>query len=374
MSMFKLSEEQTLLRDAANAYVQKKLPTTHMRQVRDRKLPKGYDEAVWAEIAAMGWTGAVIGEDHGGVGFGYLGAGLVLEAMGRTLAPSPFLSTAVIAASALLLGGSEAQKNAYLPGIAAGEIVVALAIDEGRHHDPEKMARGDAIAAGKGLFVLTGRKTFVADGQAADFFIVPARADDGIRIFLVPTGAPGVTVTALNTIAGRGAADIQFDGVELGDDAVLAGGGEALLDQILDVARIGIAAEMLGASTQAFETTVDYLKTRSQFGQLIGSFQSMQHRAAEMFVELELTRSAVLAALSALDTKAANVAEMASLAKARASETFHLVTNEMVQMHGGIGMTDAADPGLYMKRARVSEALYGNAAYHRDRYATLLGF
>lgn len=374
MSMFKLSPEQTLLRDAANGYTLRKLPTSHMRQVRDRKSPRGYDEAVWAEIAAMGWTGAVIGEDHGGVGFGYLGAGLVLEAMGRTLAPSPFLSTAVIAASALQLGGSAAQQSAYLPKIAAGEIVMALAVDEGRHHDPEKMARGDAFAAGKGLYLLTGRKTFVADGQAADHFIVPAKADDGIRIFLVPAGAPGVTVTALDTIDGRGAADIQFDGVELGDDALLAGDGAALLDRILDVARIGIAAEMLGAATKAFETTVDYLKTRTQFGQLIGSFQSMQHRAAEMFVELELTRSAVMAALSALDTGAASVAEMASLAKARAAETFHLVTNEMVQMHGGIGMTDAADPGLYMKRARVTEALYGSAAYHRDRYATLLGF
>ena len=370
--MFKLTEEQQMLRDAANAFVQKKLPTTHMRSVRDRKLAKGYDDAVWGEMAAMGWTGAVIGEDHGGVGFGYMGAGLVLEAMGRTLAPSPFLSTNVIAASALLLGGSEAQKTEYLPKIAAGEIVIALAVDEGRHHEPAKLLGGGG--AGNGL--LTCKKTFVADGQAADVFIVPARTEKGVTLFLVPATAAGVTVQPLITIDGRGAADVTFEKVEVGSEAVLgvADQGAALLDQILDVARIGISAEMLGAATQAFEVTVEYLKTRTQFGQLIGAFQSMQHRAAEMFVDLELTRSVVLAALAGLDAQASNVAELASLAKARASDTLHLVTNEMVQMHGGIGMTDAADPGLYMKRARVAETLYGSAAFHRDRYASLLGF
>ena len=369
--MFTLTEEHTLLRDAARGFVQDKMPTTHLRALRDAGNAEGFDRAMWAEMAAMGWTGILVPEDFGGAALGYVGLGLVLQEAGRTLAPSPLLSTAMIGASALLLGGSDAQKADLLPKIADGSAIVALAIDETAHHAPTRIAlRAEPSGSG---WTLTGAKTYVADGHAATHLLVAARAPDGPALFIVPADAPGVTRKTLRTVDSRGAADIAFDAVSLGADARLSGGAD-YIDAVLDRARIGLAAEMLGQSQQAFEIIADYLKTRTQFGQLIGAFQAMQHRAGKMLVELELTQSCVAAALSALDANRNDVAELASLAKARAAETLHLISNEMVQMHGGIGMTDAHDSGLYMKRARVAEALYGSASFHRDRYAALNGF
>ncbi|MBU6372237.1 MAG: acyl-CoA dehydrogenase family protein [Alphaproteobacteria bacterium] len=370
--MFTLTEEHVLLRDAARGFVQDKLPTTHLRALRDAGNTDGFDRAAWAEMAAMGWTGILVPEEHGGAALGPIGLGLILQEAGRTLAPSPLLSTAMIGASALTLGGTAAQQAAYLPKIADGSLIVALAVDETAHHAPHRITT-TAAAGANGGFVLTGKKTYVADGHVADLLLVTARAPDGPALFLVPATAAGVTRTHLHTVDSRGAADIAFDGVALGADARLQGGAE-LIDAVLDRARIGLAAEMVGQAQQAFEVIADYLKTRTQFGQLIGSFQALQHRAGKMLVELELTQSCVAAALDALESGRNDVAEYASLAKARASETLHLVTNEMVQMHGGIGMTDAHDSGLYIKRARVAEALYGSAGFHRDRYATLNGF
>lgn len=372
MSTF--SEEHQLLRDAAHAFVQENMPTMHLRAVRDGA-GEGFDRAKWSEIAGLGWTGILVPEEHGGAALGYVGIGLVLEEMGRTLAPSPLLSTALIGAAALRIAGSGAQQAAFLPKIAAGDIITALAVDETSHHAPGKIATTAQPA--EGGFVLSGQKKYVADGHVADEIIVAAQNAGQIGLFLVPKGAAGLTITALKTVDSRGAADMTFDNVRVGADRVLhapSPAGAGLLDQILDRARIGLAAEMLGQATQAFETTAEYLKTRTQFGQLIGSFQALQHRAAKMFTDLELTRSCVLDALMALDENRNDVAACASLAKARVNDTLHLMSNEMVQMHGGIGMTDAADPGLYLKRARVAEALYGSASFHRDRYAALSGF
>ncbi|MGE0044141.1 MAG: acyl-CoA dehydrogenase family protein [Hyphomonadaceae bacterium] len=372
--MFTLTEEHELLRDAARAFAQNEMPTTHARAVRDAQA-EGFDRAKWKEMADMGWTGILIPEEHGGSALGYVGMGIVLEELGKTLAPSPLHSTALVGASAIMLGGSNAQKSEWLPKIAAGDAIVALAIDEGPHHAPAKISL-DAKKAKDG-FTLNGAKKYVADGHVADLLIVAARTSEGLGLFLVPAKAGGATITALRTLDSRGAADISFENVAVKAGDVLhlpADSGETLVDQILDRARIGLAAEMLGHATQAFETTSEYLKTRTQFGQVIGTFQSLQHRASKMFVELELTRSCVMAALSALDSGSNDVRELASLAKARAGETLHLISNEMVQMHGGIGMTDAADPGLYLKRARVAEALYGSASFHRDRYAALNNF
>ena len=369
--MVTLTEEQSLLQEAARGFITDRMGPAHARAVRDSQSPDGFDRAIWAEIAAMGWTGVLIPEEHGGVGLGYLGLGLILEEMGRTLAPSPYASTALVGAAALLLGGSEAQKAAYLPGIASGETLVALAVDEGAHHHPDAPAT-KAESSGSG-YTLSGRKAYVADGHVADVLLVSADTPEGPALFLVPATADGASVSPLATVDSRGAADITFDAVPLTAEARL--GGEALLHQVLDRARIGAAAEMLGLAQSAFDQTADYLKTRTQFGQLIGSFQGLQHRAAKMLVDLELTRSCVIAALASLDqpTDDRKIAELASLAKARASETAHVVTNEMIQMHGGIGMTDAHDSGLYIKRARVLEHLYGGASFHRDRYATLAG-
>jgi len=377
--MFTLNEEQQMLKDAAKSFIQEQSPVSRLRKVRDEG-KDGFDAALWKEMVEMGWTGILVPEEFGGSGLGYLGIGVVLEETGRTLAPSPLLSTALVGASALLLGGSAAQKQTYLPKIVDGSEIFALAVDEGPHHAPLKTAL-TATKAGAG-YKLSGKKSYVADGHLATTLIVAARTSgkagdaQGVTLFLVPAKAAGVSRLTLKTVDSRGAADITFKDVEVGADAVLgsADAGAGLLDQILDRARIGLCAEMLGQAVQSFEITSDYLKTRVQFGQPIGSFQALQHRAAKMFTDLELTRSCVIAALDALDENRNDVAELASVAKARASETLHLVSNEMVQMHGGIGMTDAHDSGLYLKRARVQEGLYGGASFHRDRYATLNGY
>jgi alkylation response protein AidB-like acyl-CoA dehydrogenase len=377
---FVLTEEQQMLRDSARAFADEKLPVSQLRALRQKGGEEGYDKAAWKEMVDLGFAGVIVPEEFGGSGFGYVGLGQVLEAQGRTIASSPLISTALIGASALMLAGNEKQKAAYLPKIASGDLITALAVDEGPHHDPSHIAT-TAKKSGSG-FTLSGEKRYVVDGAAADLLIVAARTSGkpgdatGITLFLVPGSAKGITRVALKTLDAHPAANVSFSDVQVGADAVLGAvdSGYGTLEAILDRARIGLAAEMLGASDAAFEMTSEYLKVRKQFGQLIGSFQSLQHRAAIMFTELELTRSCVAAALDALDRNANNIPELASLAKARAGETLHLVSNETVQMHGGIGMTDAHDSGLYMKRARVLEALYGSEAFHRDRYARLGGY
>jgi alkylation response protein AidB-like acyl-CoA dehydrogenase len=375
---FVLTEEQQMLRDSAVAFAAEKLPVSQLRALRTAGA--GFDKAAWKDMVELGFTGVLIPEEFGGSGFGYVGLGQVLEAQGRTIAASPLLSTALIGASALLIAGTQAQKEAWLPKIAGGETLTALAVDEGPHHDPAHI-KLSAKKSGAG-FTLNGDKRYVVDGGDANLLIVAARTSGdagdatGITLFLVPANAQGVTVTKLSTLDAHAAANINFAGVNVGADDVLGAvdGGYGALEQVLDRARIGVSAEMLGAADAAFDMTSEYLKVRKQFGQLIGSFQSIQHRAAIMFTDLELTRSCVAAALDALDRNANNVSELASLAKARAAETLHLISNETVQMHGGIGMTDAHDSGLYMKRARVLENLYGGESFHRDRYARIGGY
>jgi len=375
-----LTEEQSMLRDAARTWTREKSPVSAFRKMRDSGAPLGYDPAAFAEMAEMGWTGVIIPEAYGGSDFGYLSLGLILEETGRTLTASPILATALAGASAIILGGAEAQKEAWLPKIASGETVATLAVDEGAHHRPNVVGV-TATKSGPG-YTLSGKKTFVLEGMAAGLLVVSARTGgaagdtDGISLFLVPADAEGVSRKALKLADSRGAAIVSFDGVEVGADALLGPEGQAwdLLEKTLDRARAGLSAEMLGSAVQAFETTLDYLKTRVQFGQVIGAFQALQHRAAKMFTDLELARSCVEAALTAIDNDSPDVKELVSLAKAKVGDTLHLVSNEMVQMHGGIGMTDAHDAGLYMKRARVSEALFGGASFHRDRYASLMGY
>ena len=368
-----LNEEQTMLRDAAKDWARESSLVAELRRLRDSASGKSFDPAKWAEMGQMGWAGVVIPEEYGGSNFGYQSLALVLEETGRTLTASPLVSTALTGATALMLGGSDAQKQEWLPKIAAGEIVTALAVDEGPHHHPEKTAL--KAEGGK----LTGKKTFVVDGDEADLLIVAARTSgqpgetDGVSLYLVRGDASGVSRKHLHLVDSRGASEITFDGAQgelLGEE----GKGWDLLEQTLDRARVGLAAEMLGMASEAFDITLEYLKTRTQFGQVIGAFQALQHRAAKMFTDIETTRSCVEMALEMIDQGAPDVKLLASIAKAKASDLVHRVSNEMVQMHGGIGMTDAHDAGLYLKRARVAEHLFGTASFHRDRYATLSGF
>ena len=378
-----LSEDQQLLKDSAKAFVDQNAPVSVLRGLRDSKDAQGYDQNLWRQMFELGWAGMAIPEAYGGFEFGYGGLGVVLEESGRTLVSSPLIATVLLGASAINELGSDAQKSEFLPQVVSGELLLALAIDEKPHHRPCRIETS-AGKSGEG-YVLNGYKTFVLDGHIANKLVVVARTagaiDDeaGLSVFLVDAAAEGVSINRSWMVDSRNSAMLSLNDVKVGADALLGaeGGAYSSLTRVLDIGRIGVAAEMLGSMQQAFEITLDYLKQREQFGVLIGSFQGLQHRAAEMYSEIELCKSAVRAALAALDDADktdADIAEFASIAKAKLSEVATLVSNEAVQMHGGIGMTDEYDIGFYMKRARVAAAFLGDALFHRERYASLNGF
>jgi len=372
-----LNEEQNMLRDAAKDFCTNNTPITQLRKLRDEKSESGYDNASWQQMVDLGWTGITIPEEFGGLGFGYLGMGVVLEECGRTLTASPLFSTAVLGASAILHGGSDDQKNELLPQVAAGELLLCLALEESAHHSPY----GSETSATKtdAGYQLTGKKTFVFDGHISNKIIVVARTSgkagdrEGLSLVLVDSDAAGVNITRTIMADSRNASNIEFSGavgVCLGEE----GSAADALDLVLDTGRILLSAEMLGGVQECFERTIEYLKVREQFGVPIGSFQGLQHRAAQMFCEVELSKSVVLEALSALDEDSDEIAEMASLVKSRLNDTYNLVSSEGVQMHGGIGMTDEYEIGFFMKRSRVCEHALGNSAFHRDRYGLIQGY
>ena len=375
-----LTEEQTMLRDMAKDFFTEQVPVANLRKLRDEQDDLGYDKDVWAQIVELGFAGILIPEEHGGTGFGPMGLGIVMTEAGRTLAASPLYSTAILGAGLIMAAGSEAQKADLLPKIAGGEMLTALALEETNHHNPANVAMM-AEKSGDG-FTLSGEKKFVIDGHIADTLIVVARTSgsagetQGLSMFLVDAKASGVTVTRTHMVDSRNAAIVKLDGVSVSADAALGGIGAAYpeLENVLDLGRACIAAEMLGGAEAVFDTTLQYLKERKQFGVIIGTFQALKHRAAEMFCEVELCRSVVLEALSALDERRNDVPRLTSLAKARMGDAARLISNEGVQMHGGIGMTDDVDMGLYMKRARVQAQMLGDSNYHRARYADLGGY
>jgi alkylation response protein AidB-like acyl-CoA dehydrogenase len=378
--MLVLNDDQVMLQDAARGFVSEKAPVAALRKIRDEKVADGFDRGLWRDMAEMGWTGVLVPEDQGGLGFGFVGAGVICEEMGRTLTASPFLSTAMMAATALARAGSPAQKQRWLPAIVAGEAVIATAVDEGRRHDPAGTAM-QAERHGNG-FRLTGTKTYVVDGQAADAVIVAARTagaageTDGISLFLVDTRAKGLASERLSTLDSRGAAELTFDGVQVTADDVLGevDDGFGLMEIVLGAGRAGLAAELSGNAQESFGRTMAYLRERKQFGRTIGAFQALQHRAAHLYCEVEIARSAVLSALQALDADPGAASLAVSVAKSKASSVARLAAQEAVQMHGGIGMTDAIDIGLFMKRMQVASTLYGDADFHADRVALARGF
>ncbi len=377
--MAALTEEQELLKEQAKSWAAEEAPVAKFREMRDTKTEEGFDRGTWKSISEMGWAGIVVPEEHGGVAMGHLTAGVVLEELGRQLTASPLFASGIVGASALALAGNESQQAAWLPRIADGSAIVTLAVDEGPRHAPLQ-TRLAAKADGDG-FVLDGRKVHVLEGLSADAFVVAARTSgsagdaDGLSLFLVDGDAAGIDRSRLSMADSRGYANVTFTGVRVGADAVLGevGGASDLLDRILDRARAALSAEMLGTAAQSFDMTLDYLKNRVQFGQVIGSFQALGHRAATLFTEMEMARSCVEAALTAIDEDADDTALLCSLAKAKAGDFLHHMSNELIQIHGGIGMTDEYDAGLFLKRARAAEATYGNQSFHRDRYATLQG-
>ena len=376
--MAALTEEQTLIREQASAWAVKESPVSAFRALRDSGA--GFAATTWQAMVDMGWTGILVPQEYGGSDLGVQTFGLVLEQLGRQLTASPLLASSLVGASAVLLGGSPQQRETVLPAIVDGSTILTLAVDEGTHHQPLQTAL--TANANDSGFTLEGQKTFVAEGMAATHFVVAARTagspgdETGISMFLVPAAADGLQRTAVQSVDSRDHARLAFAGVTVGGDALLGerDKGLPLLERVLDRARAGIALEMQGTASAAFDMTLEYLKTREQFGKVIGSFQGLGHRAAGLFATQQLSLSCVEAALQAIDVGADNVPELASLAKCRAGQFLFDMSNELIQMHGGIGMTDEYDAGLYLKRARTLEASYGNRAFHRDRYARLRGF
>src|SRR5712672_4298879 len=375
-----LNEEQSMLRDSSRGLISDKAPVAHLRQLRDGKDATGFSRELWRAFAEIGFSGLLIPEDFGGSGLGCLEAGVVMEEIGRTLMPSPFLGTAVLAASVLSRGGSAGQKSEHLPKIADGSLLAALAIDEGAKHRPlqTKMV---AVRSGNG-FRLSGAKAFVVDGHTADLLIVAARTagaageHDGLTLFLVDPKSKGIETERTAMVDSHNAARIEFSNVEVNADGVLGevDQGGPLLEGVLNIGRGAVASEMVGLSEEVLSRTAGYLKERKQFGKLIGEFQALQHRAAQLYIEIEITRAAVLKALQTLDGNFDNAGAAVAVAKARAGSTATLAVQEGVQMHGGMGMTDQFDIGFFMKRARVCQELFGDSNFHADQLARMRSY
>jgi len=377
-----LNEEQTMLKDSAKDFCTNNTPIGQLRKLRDESSADGFDRDSWKGMVDLGWAAIPWGEEHGGLAFGYKGLGVVTEESGRTLTASPLYASVWVGGTIVNIGGNDSQKSELLAKVASGEVLLALALEESHRHSPYNIsttadANGDSYS-------ISGNKTFVLDGHVADKLVVAARTSgetndrEGITLFLVDREAGGVNVVRTLMADSRNAANIEFSSVSVSSDAVIGevGKGAEVLDPALDIARIGITAEMLGSLQECFERTVEYLKERKQFGVAIGSFQALKHRAANMFCEIELSKSCVLEALTALEEQrdAEEIAKLASLAKAKVGETFNLVSREGIQMHGGIGMTDEFDIGFFIKRAAVTEQTFGDVNFHRNRYGELEGY
>ena len=369
-----LSEEQQMLRDSAKTFIQEVSPVGALRQLRDSG--EEWSPELWSGMAEMGWTGIAIAEEFGGLEFGYVGAGLVVEECGRTLAASPLQSSSFVCASLLEAAGSVAQKESLLAEVAAGEKILALALSENDRFDPTRIEM-TAIADGDG-YRLSGSKKHVLDGAIADTFIVVTKIDgeESLGLFLVDRNAKGLTIDNTLNTDNRRVAALKFEAVRVESDAVLGESGisDDALTRALDIGAVLSAAELLGIAQESFERTLDYLKERKQFGVVVASFQALQHRAAQLFCELELCKSCVLKALQAIDQNDPDRSRLASMTKAKIAKTAKLAVNEAVQMHSGIGMTDEFDIGFFMKRSAAAGQEYGDYYYHANRFASLGGY
>ncbi|NML92635.1 acyl-CoA dehydrogenase family protein [Novosphingobium olei] len=375
-----LNEDQAMLADTVTGFLADEGSIKkQLRHFRDINCQDGFGHALWKQFAEMGLTGMLAAEADGGLGMGHVEAGVVLKEIGRNLTPSPFLTTSVMGVTALSEASAD-LKGRYLPGVIAGDAVLAIAIDEGAKHRPERIA-ARAERSGNG-FRLSGKKDFVVQGASADAIIVAARTSgsdsdaDGITLFAVPKDAAGVGHNSVRLVDSAMASHVTFDNVELDGSAVIGevDGGRALLNKVLSAGRLGAAAEQTGVASGAFDITTNYLKTRKQFGQLIGEFQALQHRAAHLYSEIEIADATVMKAQQLLDAGSEKAELMVAVAKAKAGKASSLAVREGVQMHGGVGMTDEFDIGLYMKRDRALAEFLGDQYYHAQKVAELSGY
>ncbi|WP_324828491.1 acyl-CoA dehydrogenase family protein [Qipengyuania zhejiangensis] len=374
------NEDQAMLAETASQFMAEEgAITKQLRHWRDRECKDGFGHALWKQFAEMGFTGMLLDEDDGGLGMGTVEAGIVLEEIGRNLTPSPFLTSAVLAATALKHADAN-SRGRWLPGLVSGDSVFAVAVDEGGKHRPERI-KTRAEKSGNG-FRLSGQKDFVVQGASADMLVVAARTSgndddaEGITLFAVPKDAANMTHDAVRLVDSSMATHTRFDGVELDGDAVIGevDGGRAILDAMLMAGRVGAAAEGAGVARGAMDMTIDYIKQRKQFGRLIGEFQALQHRAAHLYSEVEIARAVAIKAAQLVDAGSERADLMASVAKAKVAKTAGLAVREGVQMHGGIGMTDEYDIGLFMKRERALQEFLGDQYYHAGRVAEMSGY
>ena len=377
---FALTEDQRMLRDNARSFFEARSPVSRIRALREETNGLGYDPALFKEMAELGFVGLPFAESHGGMGLGLADAVLVAEAMGRTLAPEPFLSSTMFAGQLLSLGGSDAQKDAWISPLAAGEKRLSVAYYEPNMRYELGAITCEAKRVDTG-FVLSGQKAQVHDAAGADALLVVARTGgtagelQGLSVFLVPVDTPGLELTAQHLVDHRRAAVVKLNDVRVSEDALVGALDLGIfpLLQAIDRATVALCGEMVGGMSAALEMTLEYLKERKQFGKHIGSFQALQHRAVDMFMAVELSRTTMMNAARVIDRGELGQSQAVSMAKARCSDTYVHVANEAVQMFGGIGMTDEHDIGFYMKRARVCEMTFGDSAYHRDKWGTLNG-
>ncbi len=374
------NEDQAMLAETASQFMAEEgAITKQLRHWRDRECKDGFGHALWKQFAEMGFTGMLLDEDDGGLGMGTVEAGIVLEEIGRNLTPSPFLTSAVLAATALKHADAN-SRGRWLPGLVSGDSVFAVAVDEGGKHRPERI-KTRAEKSGNG-FRLSGQKDFVVQGASADMLVVAARTSgndddaEGITLFAVPKDAANMTHDAVRLVDSSMATHTRFDGVELDGDAVIGevDGGRAILDAMLMAGRVGAAAEGVGVARGAMDMTIDYIKQRKQFGRLIGEFQALQHRAAHLYSEVEIARAVAIKAAQLVDAGSERADLMASVAKTKVAKTAGLAVREGVQMHGGIGMTDEYDIGLFMKRERALQEFLGDQYYHAGRVAEMSGY
>jgi alkylation response protein AidB-like acyl-CoA dehydrogenase len=373
-----LSDDQKMLQETAASFLAEEGSIAkQLRHWRDIGCKDGFGHGLWKQFAELGLTGICIPESHGGLGLGATEAALVLEEIGRNLTPSPFLATAVVAARAI---EGTAHADRWYAGILSGDAVLALAVDEGSRHAPEQTAL-EAKRQGNG-FVLNGGKQFVVQGGSADMIVTVARTGgspgetEGLTLFAVPKDTAGLNVDNLSLVDSSKAARLTFENVQLNADAVIGevDDGWQPLTRALNAGRAGAAAELVGVASGASTMTIDYLKQRRQFGKLIGEFQALQHRAGHLYSEIEIARAAAFKAAQLLDAGDERAELYVYVAKAKAAEVASLAVREGVQMHGGIGMTDEHDIGLFMKREAVLGELFGDVYYHRERVAALSGY
>lgn len=376
---FSFSEDQNELRRAARRFLEVASSEERVRSAMETE--QGYDSATWAQLSEeLAWTALTIPEEYGGLGMSYLDLHPLMEEMGRALLCAPFFSTVCLGANALLLGGTDAQKERHLPGIAAGETTATLAYGENNNRMDADGVEATYARTGAG-YILRGAKSYVLDGHTAKLLVVAARAEsskgvDGVSLFLVPGDAEGLTRTWLPTMdQTRRLASLELGDVVVPHDALLGqeARGWALVEKTLDLARIALAAEQVGAAEMCLDMSVEYAKVRKQFGRPIGSFQAIKHKCADMLMMVESARSAAFYASAMAGQGDPDLEEAASSAKAFCSDTFFHCAAETIQIHGGIGFTWEHAAHMYFKRAKATEVLFGDPSFHRERFAKRMG-